>query len=252
MKFTYSIIPLLLICSFVHGQKKLIIPEKPEVIRVEGGVFYMGSENGENDEMPIHAVSLNTYSIGKYPVTVGQYKKYCKAIGKKMPDAPDWGWKDKHPMVYVNYNDALLYCDWLGKKFGGVWRLPTEAEWEYAAKAGTLNSTFLYCGSNEIYKVGWYAENSLGKTQHVGLKAPNELGIYDMSGNIYEWCSDWYEPYYVASDSIKGEESKLTNRVLRGGSWDSTEDYCTVTHRCGIFNPIRRDIRFGFRVVLEQ
>ena len=136
----------------------------------------------EKDETP-HQVTLSSYSIGKYEVTVGQYKAYCTATGTPMPDAPQWGWNDKHPMVNVNYNDAVAYCNWLGEEYGGDWRLPTEAQWEFAAKGGNNSKGYTLSGGNDLDELAWYANNAGGKTQSVGLKKPNELGIYDMSGN---------------------------------------------------------------------
>lgn len=136
MKITIQILALCLFTSStIFAQAPATIPEKPEVILVQGGTFQMGS-NQETDEKPIHSVTLSSYSIGNYKVTVGQYKAFCTATGKSMPEAPSWGWNDKHPIANVNYNDAVSYCNWLGEKYGSDWRLPTEAEWEYAARGG--------------------------------------------------------------------------------------------------------------------
>ena len=238
--------------TLLLAQAPATIPEKPEVIMVQGGSFQMGS-NQETDEQPVHSVSVNSFSIGKYEVTVGQYKVFCTATGRAMPEEPNWGWQDKHPMVNVTYNDAVSYCNWLGEKFGGDWRLPTEAEWEYAARGGNKSNRYTYAGGDELEKVAWFEDNAGGQTQAVGRKKANELGIYDMSGNVWEWCKDWYgEDYYKTSPATnpKGPTSGEL-RVLRGGGWDGGAAYCRVAYRCG-GTPSHRNHFSGFRVVLSQ
>jgi formylglycine-generating enzyme required for sulfatase activity len=252
MKKTIQILAVSLLTSTaIYAQAPASIPEKPEVIAVKGGTFSMGGTG--SDEKPVHNVTVSDFSIGKYEVTVGQYKAFCTATGKSMTEAPSWGWNDKHPMVNVNYNDAVSYCNWLGEKYGGDWRLPTEAEWEYAARGGNKNTGYTYAGSDELEKVGWFADNAGGQPQSVGRKKPNELGIFDMSGNVWEWCKDWYsESYYSNSPSQnpKGAASG-TARVLRGGSWDDAAAYCRVAFR-DRNGPSSRGNRYGFRVVLSQ
>jgi formylglycine-generating enzyme required for sulfatase activity len=244
---------VLLMAWQLWAQAPAAIPVKPEVIFVEGGTFNMGSNEGENNEKPVHRVTVSSFSIGKYPVTVGQYKAFCEETGRSMPEAPGWGWQERHPMVNVTYNDAVAYANWLGEKFGGDWRLPTEAEWEYAARGGNKSRGTTYSGSNDLETVGWFADNAGGQTNGVGRKRPNELGIYDMSGNVWEWCRDWYgSDYYASSPSSnpRGPASG-TNRVLRGGSWDYTSTYCRVAIR-DFGTPSDRSTFRGFRVVLSQ
>lgn len=241
---------LLAILGF-QVQAQTTIPDKPEVVLVQGGTFTMGS-TVEKHETP-HTVTLSSYSIGKYPVTVGQYKKYCTATGTAMPDPPSWGWQDKHPMVNVNYNDAVSYCNWLGETYGGDWRLPTEAQWEFAVRGGTKSNKYTYSGSDDLDEAGWYADNAGGKTQSVGRKKANELGIYDMSGNVWEWCKDWYDKdYYTSSPSTnpKGATSGA-DRVLRGGGWDCSATLCRVAFRIN-YDPTFRYFNLGFRVALSQ
>ena len=235
----------------IYAQTPTIIPDKPEVILVSGGTFNMGSNNGGDDGKPVHSVTLSSYSIGKYPVTVGQYKKFCSATDRKMPKTPLWGWNDKHPMVMVNYDDAVSYCNWFGETYGGDWRLPTEAEWEYAARGGNKSSSYEYSGSNDIDRVGWYAGNAGGQTQSVGKKTPNELGIYDMSGNVWEWCKDWYGPYTSAAQTNPKGAASGSYRVLRGGGWFFASTRCRVAHRDYSGPGYRLDC-YGFRVVLSQ
>jgi sulfatase modifying factor 1 len=230
-------------------QAQTTIPDKPEVVLVQGGTFTMGS-SVQKDETP-HTVTLSTYSIGKYPVTVGQYKKYCTTTGTTMPEAPGWVWNDQHPMVMVNYNDAVAYCNWLGETYGGDWRLPTEAEWEFAARGGTKSNNYTYSGSDDLDEVGWYGDNAGGKTQTVGLKKANELGIYDMSGNVLEWCKGWYLSYGSAAQTNPKEATRGTFRVLRGGCWFDLATSCRVANR-DHGDPSGRYGSHGFRVVLSQ
>jgi formylglycine-generating enzyme required for sulfatase activity len=230
-------------------QAQTNISYKPEVILVEGGTFSMGS-NVESDETP-HSVILNSYSLGKYPVTVGQYKQFCNATNTAMPRAPGWGWQDKHPIVNVNYNDALSYCHWLGENYGGEWHLPTEAQWEFAARGGNKSKNYKYSGSDDLDESCWYKDNAEGKTQTVGSKKSNELGFYDMSGNIWEWCLDWYGPYEATSETNPNGPKSGSNRVLRGGSWFNSAPYCRLGYR-NFTEASRRDFYVGFRVVLSQ
>jgi sulfatase modifying factor 1 len=245
-----AIILLLILAGFSNTFAQTTIPDKPEVILVKGGTFTMGS-SVETDETP-HTVTLSSYSIGKYPVTVGQYKKYCTATGTAMPEAPSWGWNDKHPMVMVNYDDGVAYCNWLGKTYGGDWRLPTEAQWEFAARGGTKSNKYTYSGSDDLDEVGWYADNAGGKTQTVGRKKANELGIYDMSGNVWEWCKDWYGDYSTTAQTNPKGATSGSSRVMRGGSWDDSASYCRVSYRNFIDPAYHSDFIFGFRVVLSQ
>jgi formylglycine-generating enzyme required for sulfatase activity len=226
-----------------------LLPDKPEVVLVQGGTFTMGN-SVENDETQ-HTVTLSSYSIGKYPVTVGQYKKYCTTTGTAMPEEPSWGWNDKHPMVMVNYNDAVAYCNWLGETYGGDWRLPTEAEWEFAALGGNISGRYTYSGSDDLDEVAWYVDNAGGKTQTVGRKKANQLGIYDISGNVWEWCKDWYGDYSDTEHTNPIGATSGSHRVIRGGSWNSSATYCRVANR-SYGDPSYRDDDDGFRVVLSQ
>ena len=235
----------------MQAQAPASIPEKPEMILVEGGTFTMGSYSGDDDEQPTHRVTLNSFQIGKYPVTVGQYKAFVEATGRSMPDAPSWGWQDKHPMVNVNYNDAVAYCNWLGEKYGGDWRLPTEAQWEYAARGGQNSRGYTYAGGNDLWDAGWYEDNAGGQTQSVGRKKANELGIHDMSGNVWEWCADWKGKYSSSSSTNPRGPSSGSIRVLRGGSWAYPASSCRVANRFS-YAPSGRYTFSGFRVVLSQ
>jgi len=219
-----------------------------EMIAVKGGTFTMGctSEQGgdcDSDEKPTHSVTLSDYYIGKFEVT----QKLWKAV---MRTNPSYFKGDNLPVEYVSWNDALEFIRKLNQKTGQNFRLPTEAEWEYAARGGNKSRGYKYSGSNNIGDVAWCAEYSGSKTHPVGTKSPNELGIYDMSGNVWEWCQDWYESYSSGSQTNPTGPSTGSHRVLRGGSWNGTAWICRVSDRDGN-NPGDRDFNFGFRLVLD-
>lgn len=227
----------------------------PEMVTVPGGTFTMGDEHGDggNDEKPTHSVRLSTFKISKTEVTVAQYRKFCESIGYTMPEEPDLGWQDNHPIVNVSYQDALFFCEWLSEETGKRYSLPTEAQWEFAAKGGNRSRGYKFSGGNSILFVGWFEDSSGGKTHEVATKKPNELGLYDMSGNVWEWCRDWYDgDYYASSPSTnpKGPSSGAY-RVLRGGSWYYSATNCRVASR-GSIDPSGRSDDDGFRVALSQ
>jgi len=162
------------------------------------------------------------------------------------PEGPhsDFRGRENHPVVHVSWHDALTYARWAGK------RLPTEAEWEYAARGGPKSQGYIYAGSDNPDDVAWYADNSGGQIHPVGQKQPNELGLYDMSGNIWEWCWDWYgEDYYASSpsDNPRGPTSG-TRRVLRGGAFDTTPTITRIARRLGYYPSVRHEEK-GFRCV---
>lgn len=222
---------------------------KPTMIPIEGGTFIMGSDSVGSAEKPKHTVTISSFSMGKYEVTVAEYKAFCTSTDSTMPDEPYWGWNDKHPIVNVNFNDAKAYCNWLSETTDQNYRLPTEAEWEYAARGGNKSAGYTYSGSNDMEEVGWIGDNAGGQTQVVGRKKPNELGLYDMSGNVWEWCEDWYGDYTATTQINPRGPGSGSDRVLRGGSWDSpfTEVGFRLTN-----NPEYIFSYYGFRVVLPQ
>ena len=218
-----------------------------EMVAVKGGTFTMGctSEQGGDcysDEKPTHSVTLNDYYIGKYEVT----QELWKAVMGSNPS----NWKgDNLPVETVSWNDVQKFIKKLNQKTGANFRLPTEAEWEYAARGGNKSNGYKYSGSNNIDNVAWYTSNSGGKIHQVGTKSPNELGIYDMSDNVWEWCQDWYGSYSSGSQTNPTGPSTGSYRVLRGGSWRINAKNCRVSNR-NSFNPIIRRINYGFRLVL--
>ena len=234
-----------------NSSKSKIDPDLwPIMVKVTGGSFEMGEKDPQR-------VEVKDFWMGKYPVTNRQYLAFMldyesdkvKAgsyAGQEMLESNRWGlqkengrWKvaeayEQHPIIGVSWYGAVTYCEWLSEQTEQHYRLPSEAEWEYAARGGGLSKGFIYAGSNNLKEVGWYEKNSHYETKAVGLKMENELGLYDMSGNVDEWCSD--------VRTIDEEE-----RVVRGGSWNDYDDFCRVSYR---FRYIARfwDDDLGFRV----
>lgn len=225
----------------------------PEMIPVAGGSFTMGSNSNEapKNEKPAHKVTVNNFSIGKYEVTVAEFKEFCSATKRAMPKAPRWGWVDLQPMVNVGWYDAEDYCVWLSKETGNTYRLPTEAEWEFAAQGGNKTGGYLYAGSNNLEEAGWSKENSNGHTVIVGNRKPNELGLFDMSGNVWEWCKDDYATYTDTAQTNPMVD-KVTFlaivKVIRGGSWGNKAANCLVKSR-GVYMKGRDRFFCGFRVM---
>lgn len=192
---------------------------------VQGGTFEMGSMDGRGDEKPIHTVSLSSFEIGKYEVTQGQWKAIMDGAN------PSFFKGDNLPVEDVSWNDIQIFISKLNEQTGLIYRLPTEAEWEFAARGGSTGSATEYSGSNTIEDVAWNRSNSEFKTHDVGGKQPNELGIFDMTGNVWEWCNDWYSLYEsVAVTNPQGLSSGFT-RVYRGGGWGHSASYSRIAIR---------------------
>lgn len=247
------------------------VPQKggyplPEMVRVPGGEFRMGDSTSGNDEAPVHRVKLMDYEVGKYEVTIGQYVAFLNDKDPPPDSVSGWvglGWQiwydgaeyfwrngeEGYPVAYVSWYGAKAYAEWAGM------RLPTEAEWEYAAGEYDEEGRriFTFAGDSIAGNVAWYEGNS-GSTDHpVGMKRANGRGVYDMSGNLWEWCEDWYSETYYEECFKKGlisnpkcpEDGNL--RVLRGGSWYSSDNSLRVSNRYGTF-PGDRDLNDGFRL----
>jgi len=219
-----------------------------KMVYVTGGSFTMGatSEQGsdaEDDEKPAHQVTLSGYYIGAFEVTQGQWEK---VMGNN-PSSFKKG--DNYPVENISWEDAQSFCRELSRRTGKRYVLPTEAQWEYAARGGNRKEGAKYSGGDAIDAVAWYSANSGFLTHTVGTKRPNALGLYDMSGNVYEWCSDWYgSNYYSDSPSTNPTgPSSGSYRVLRGGSWNLAT-YCRVPSRYND-DPDYRCDDYGFRVV---
>ncbi len=204
------------------------------MISVEGGTFQFGNKV---------SVTVSDFKIGKYPVT---QKQWFEIMGNN----PSYFKGDDLPVETVSWYEAVEFVQKLNKLTGENYRLPTEAEWEYAAKGGKLSKGYKYAGSNDLNEVGWYWKNSDGKTHPVGSKAPNELGIYDMSGNVWEWCNDWYGDYpKEAEDNYSGPQTG-EYKVLRGGSWLNYGYDCRSAVRLRGYPGFRNNYVFGFRLAM--
>jgi formylglycine-generating enzyme required for sulfatase activity len=275
----FILFALVMGCNIVYAQQPGV--NMPPMIHVEGGSFLMGNNAGNDDEKPVHKVTVNSFYFGKYEVTFSDFKKFIEATGyltdAEQPDTvslkhglPPRGinngtWKlystgipvppsdSLHPVGNISWNDAVAYCSWLSKATGKQFRLPTEAEWEYAAKGGNKSKGYKYVGGNNLGEVAWHMENSDKKSHSIGQKMPNELEIYDMAGNIREWCSDWYgESYYKTSPELNpAGPDRGTHRVIRGGSWGSEENRMRISYRNNEF-PYNSALGFGFRPAITD
>ena len=248
----------------------------PETQRIKGGSFLMGSNEGDGDETPVHRVTVSDFEMGVYEVTNAQICVFLNTTGIQSEENVPWmnleseycqieqtpgGFVPKadfedHPVVEFSWFGAVAYCEWLSKLSGESWRLPTEAEWEYAAGGGSTNRT-IWSGTNERAKVGTYGNYMRGdpykESSPVGVFEPNALGLYDMSGNVREWCYDRYSNSYYASTpnatDPKGPASGNA-RVNRGGSWGSDVKALRVANRDSGTANIRK-YYIGFRVAKD-
>lgn len=268
--------------NLITGRDKAIAEDKNlkfrvrdvefEMVYVEGGTFLMGAQsdnpNEENydsdakiDEKPVHSVTLNDFYMGKFEVTQALWQAVMGITISQQRNETDKTWPLKgegvnYPMYFINWNECQTFitklnemCVWQlnGKRFS----LPTEAEWEYAARGGNKNHGYKFSGSNNIHDVAWYAFNSIGKIHEIGTKLPNELGLYDMSGNVWEWCQDGYDSSYSnGSHTDPIGPSTGLNFVYRGGGWSSNARGCCVSYR-GYGKPHYRRDFLGFRLSLH-
>ena len=196
------------------------------MIAVKGGTFQMGSDDGYEWEKPVHQVTLSDYYIGETEVT----QELWSAVMGSNPSY--YTGNMQRPVEMVSWIDCQTFISKLNQLTGETFRLPTEAQWEYAARGGNKSKGYIYSGSNEIDEVAWYWDNSyMALTHPVKTKAPNELGIYDMSGNVWEWCSDWYGDYSSAAQTDPTGPATGSSRVDRGGSWNFNATNCRVAFR---------------------
>ena len=264
-----------------------------EFIFVKGGCYQMGDtfESRENkalpyrpicaedyvpakDEEPLHEVCVSDFYLGKYEVTNRQYQRFALETGSHLPEwaehestysiytggggyyaiMGDALTADDHPVVGISWDDAAAFTDWLSVKTGWTFRLPTEAQWEFAARSGGKNEK--WAGTNDhasLRKYAWFADNADGKTRAVGQKLPNDLGFHDMSGNVWEWCQDWYENRYYGSSPRHDPQGPAVGamRVLRGGSWISIPATVRAANRDWGYPSSRTSI-YGFRVAMPS
>jgi formylglycine-generating enzyme required for sulfatase activity len=267
----------------------LVTPPTPQIIipndfvLVQGGSFMMGSEKGY-EEKPIHRVTLRDFYMCKYQVTVQDFQAFVEATNYKteaekgdgsyiwngniVTKIKEANWRSgvsgtlrpndeyNHPVIHISWNDAVAYSRWRSKQEKLTYRLPSEAEWEYAARGGQggLTDTFEYAGSNKIDDVAWYYRNSKQNTHAVGGLVPNQLGIYDLSGNVWECCEDqWHGDYKGAPTDGTAwvDKDKGPHRILRGGTFLGEPRYCRAAFRF-LGTPDDRNLFIGFRLVLQS
>ncbi len=223
----------------------------PVMIRLPKGRFQMGDIQGigDSDELPVHTVELVSFAISRYPVTFFKYDAFCAATNRNKPDDNGWG-RGHRPVINVSWQDANEYCQWLSKETGYTYRLPTEAEWEYACRAGSISSYCFGDDEKQFDDYTWHDGNSGDATQTVGKKKCNAWGIYDMHGNIWEWCMDWHSSSFYSVSPLRNPihiEPGLY-RVVRGGSWGDTAKDCRASCRKR-YEPYAHFGNIGFRVV---
>jgi len=231
------------------------------MVWVDGGTFMMGTQSVLGREWrcarPAHQVTLSGFYMCKYEVTQELWQAVMGTTVRQQRDKanPSWnlhGEGANYPMYYISWEECQTFINKLNHMTGKQYRLPTEAEWEYAARGGNRSRGYKYAGSNTLGDVAWYCDNSGGTTHPVGQKLSNELGLYDMSGNVEEWCQDWYGDYGSGSQTNPTGPSTGTYRVCRGSSYniDMTMRYrCHVVYRTGC-KPTARPFDFGLRLAL--
>jgi formylglycine-generating enzyme required for sulfatase activity len=238
-----------------------------EMVRIPGGTFQMGSNCGRDAEKPLHKVSINTFYLGRTAVTVGQFRAFVAESGyrteaergdgsvvftgrkwEKRREAdwcqPGFGQNDSHPVTCVSWNDCQEFIRWLNGKTGRSYRLPTEAEWEYAARGGDSGD-----GNGDLGRSAWFEGNSGNSTRPVGQKLPNAYGLCDMIGNVWEWCSDWYGSYSSAPQADPTGPDSGSSRINRGGAWYGATWDCRT--RRGKNTPDDRGNGLGFRLAAD-
>ncbi len=253
-KCTTILALLLALPLFTLGQGQQTLPPilqelVDNMVVVEGGTFTMGAaanqiKDAESDEKAVHQVTLSTFSICKYEVTQDLWTFV-------MGSNPSHFKGGRKPVEEITWNDSQLFIQKLNTLTGLNFRLPTEAEWEYAARGGNKSQGFKYAGSNKINEVAWYSGNSANSTHDVGQKAPNELGLYDMSGNVYEWCQDWKGRYTRTPQANPTGPEEGTYRVNRGGRWCGSARACRTSDR-SMSDPDYHFYHIGLRLALSH
>ena len=214
----------------------------PDMVLVPGGTFQMGSKY----EKPVHQMILKSFAVSRCAVTFAEYKAFCTATRRKAPKDQDWG-RGRRPVINISWEDATAYCAWLSEQTGAQYALLTEAQWEYACRAGSKTE---FCFGDDEERLGeyaWYEENSNKQTHPVAQKKANAWGLFDMHGNVWEWVQDWYGDY--SSHTRQGPDGPKTGslRVCRGGAWSYNADSCRSACR-GRLAPDNRDHHLGFRL----
>lgn len=249
----------------------------PEMVKVEGGTLMLGANKkdllAEKDEKPERKVMVKDFYMSKFEVTVWEWKEFTNAKRLKMPEKQAWGWNNDFPITNITWEEAVEYCNWLSEKQGydkayskvgpryvcdfnsNGYRLPTEAEWEYAAQGGKKSKGYRYSGSNELDLISWNVDNSEARPHANGTKYANELGIYDLTGNVWEWCWDFYdENHFKAVKAGMVQDPDATGprrgekRIVKGGSWDSKPSFCRLSNKVATLPGTSFEF-YGMRVV---
>jgi formylglycine-generating enzyme len=286
---------LFTICSCATNKlpKKGTLNIEPETVLVAGGTFLMGSETGDKDEMPVHKVTINRFYMGKNEVTNAQFCQFLNEKGNQSQGGTEWikldgTWNaekcrilqkdnqfsvesgfDNYPVIYISWDAAVAYCQWLRDKTGKLFRLPTEAEWEFAAGNGAKHTKYSWGNSEpSATKGGNVADEDLkkafpkweiftGYSDGFVINAPvrsfaaNDFGLYDMTGNVWEWCSDWKDVYKKREEINPTGAPTGTKRVIRGGGWLGSPEACRVADRYSD-TPEHRGHSMGFRVAMNR
>ena len=260
-KYTLLYILMWLGVANVYAKPKNMIPDSLQVLhfevngvlfdmqRVEGGVFMMGGTREQHREsistdLPVHTIALDAYYIGRTEVTQALWKAVM----------PEWVFVEdmnlpNFPMCYVSWYDCQEFVRRLDSITGLPFRLPTEAEWEFAARGGNKSLGYRFAGSNSPELVSWGLSNAGFRRHEVGRKLPNELGLYDMTGNVSEWCADWYGPYYIGTEPNPQGAQDGKNKVYRGSSFDNCKENSYISHRYST-DPLESNSYCGLRLAL--
>lgn len=239
-------------CSSDEPTPETVLPDTVEtgvvgtMIKVQGGTFTMGCDTSAVDEAPAHQVTLSTYYIGEFEVTQGEWKSIMAQANPSYNPT-----NDSLPVEQVSWTQVQTFITALNTATGKTFRLPTEAEWEFAARGGVKSLGYKYSGSNKIDSVGWYLGNNESEnTQKVGRKLPNELGLYDMSGNVAEWCEDRYGVYTSTAQTNPTGATSGSTKVFRGGRCDFDADDALITSRRSD-GVSKKYYNLGFRLVMQ-
>ncbi len=220
----------------------------PEMVLINGGNFIM------NDKINNSSVQINIkyeYFFSKYEITFEEYDKFARNTKRTLPNDSGWG-RGKQPVINISYEDAVAYAEWLSKKSGDYYRLPSEAEWEFAFRGGSDPAVFFNGGENGLSLYGWFSVNSVESTHQIGNKMPNGWNIYDTVGNVWEWCQDIYQADLVGipNDGKPRQNKKSDERVVKGGSWNDSYQNLKQSNRLGFISSLKMNDT-GFRLVME-
>ncbi len=252
----------------------------PEMVKIESGSFMFGANKkdmaAEKDEKPSRKVNVKQFHMSKFEVTVWEWKEYTKATSASMPKVQSWGWNNDFPITNITWEQAVEYCNWLSEKQGydkaysksgpryvcdfdsNGFRLPTEAEWEFAARGGRKSKGYRYSGADDLNLVSWYVENSEARPHAYGSKYANELGIFDLNGNVWEWCWDFYDEKHnkavkdgMVQDPFNRGPIRGEKRIVKGGSWDSKRTFCRISNKVSTL-PGNTHEFYGLRLVQSR